>query len=203
MTAFATGRTAEGEAHTIIYQGESRGAARTIRTFFIMLWLSCPATGLLGWPFVLCPNRSRRAMCLCLASTAVVSALLWYPSTRDETFATGRAVVLAPLSAGAIAWGVTHGGNVQVVDGLVLVTDMDAGHGPRSGFVVGNVFLTRRTADEVDADLLAHETTHADQWAALGGWFPVAYFGSEWLTGSGSENVFEVAAGLEAGDYDG
>jgi hypothetical protein len=77
-------------------------------------------------------------------------------------------------------------------------------------FTVGSVILTRRTADwllaEERAELFAHESRHAGQYAVLGPLFWPAYWAacgySYALTGSyGTRNPFERRAGLAAGGY--
>lgn len=81
---------------------------------------------------------------------------------------------------------------------------------PATCFTVGSVIITRRSAEwllhESRADLLAHESRHAGQYAVLGPLFWPAYWaasGYSWLTtGSfGSRNVFERHAGLDKGGY--
>jgi hypothetical protein len=81
---------------------------------------------------------------------------------------------------------------------------------PATCFTVGSVIITRRSAEwllhESRADLLAHESRHAGQYAVLGPLFWPAYWaasGYSWLmTGSfGSHNVFERHAGLDKGGY--
>jgi hypothetical protein len=82
---------------------------------------------------------------------------------------------------------------------------------PATCFTIGSVILTRNTADwllaEEHADLLAHESRHAGQYALLGPLFWPAYWlacgYSYVLTGSyGARNGFEQHAGLAAGGYD-
>src|SRR5690242_16317490 len=82
---------------------------------------------------------------------------------------------------------------------------------PATCFTVGSVILTRNTADwllaEEHADLLAHESRHAGQYALFGPLFWPAYWlacgYSYLLTGSyGARNAFERGAGLAAGGYD-
>ncbi|PRY28807.1 hypothetical protein [Pseudosporangium ferrugineum] len=81
---------------------------------------------------------------------------------------------------------------------------------PATCFTVGSVIITRRSADwllhEGRAELLAHESRHAGQYAVLGPLFWPAYWAacgySYLMTGSyGSRNVFERHAGLERGGY--
>lgn len=81
---------------------------------------------------------------------------------------------------------------------------------PASCFTVGSVILTRRTAewllDEKRAALFAHESHHAGQYAWLGPLFWPAYWTacgwSRALTGTWhARNIFEVRAGLAAGNY--
>ena len=82
---------------------------------------------------------------------------------------------------------------------------------PASCFTVGSVILTRNTAEwllaDEHADLLAHESRHAGQYAMFGPLFWPAYWlacgYSYVLTGSyGARNGFEQHAGLTAGGYD-
>jgi hypothetical protein len=82
---------------------------------------------------------------------------------------------------------------------------------PATCFTIGSVILTRNTADwllaDDHADLLAHESRHAGQYALFGPLFWPAYWlacgYSYVLTGSyGSRNAFERHAGLAAGGYD-
>ena len=81
---------------------------------------------------------------------------------------------------------------------------------PATCFTVGSVIITRRTAEwllhESRAELLAHESRHAGQYAVLGPLFWPAYWafcGYSWaLTGTyGARNAFERHAGLERGGY--
>jgi hypothetical protein len=82
---------------------------------------------------------------------------------------------------------------------------------PATCFTVGSVILTRRTADWLldreQAELLAHESRHAGQYAVLGPLFwPAYWLACAWsyaLTGSyGPRNALERHAGLAAGGYD-
>jgi hypothetical protein len=82
---------------------------------------------------------------------------------------------------------------------------------PATCFTVGSVILTRNTAEWLLADehanLLAHESRHAGQYALFGPLFWPAYWlacgYSYVLTGSyGTRNAFERHAGLAAGGYD-
>ena len=81
---------------------------------------------------------------------------------------------------------------------------------PATCFTVGSVIITRRTAEwllhESRAELLAHESRHAGQYAVLGPLFWPAYWtfcGYSWaLTGTyGARNALERHAGLERGGY--
>jgi hypothetical protein len=82
---------------------------------------------------------------------------------------------------------------------------------PATCFTVGSVILTRNTAEwllaDEHADLLAHESRHAGQYALFGPLFWPAYWlacgYSYVMTGSyGARNGFEQHAGLTAGGYD-
>jgi hypothetical protein len=81
---------------------------------------------------------------------------------------------------------------------------------PATCFTVGSVILTRHTAewllDDRRAALFAHERHHAGQYAWLGPLFWPAYWAacgwSRAVTGTWhARNVFEVRAGLAAGNY--
>jgi hypothetical protein len=81
---------------------------------------------------------------------------------------------------------------------------------PATCFTVGSVILTRERADWLlhadHADLLAHESRHAGQYAVLGPLFWPAYWAacgySYAATGTwGARNAFERQAGLAAGGY--
>ena len=93
--------------------------------------------------------------------------------------------------------------------GILLATNY-APALPRSGaFTVGNVvfFRTPRHGPEPDPLLLEHEEAHSTQYAlCLGLPFLPLYFaaaGYSWLRTSdpASRNIFERAAGLQAGGY--
>lgn len=93
--------------------------------------------------------------------------------------------------------------------GLVIAT----GYRPRlpiaGAFAVGNVVLFRRDSGEVRGDpvLLGHEERHCTQYAWCLGlpFLPLYFLAAGWSflrTGStGSGNIFERMAGLEAGGY--
>lgn len=81
---------------------------------------------------------------------------------------------------------------------------------PATCFTIGSVIITRHTTGwllhESRADLLAHESRHAGQYAVLGPLFWPFYWAScgySWaLTGTyGARNAFERHAGLERGGY--
>ncbi|OJF10019.1 hypothetical protein [Couchioplanes caeruleus] len=95
-------------------------------------------------------------------------------------------------------------------DGILVAEGYRRRLPPATCFTVGSVIITRRTAEwllhEDRADLLAHESRHAGQYAVLGPLFWPAYWaacGYSWMaTGSyGSRNVFERHAGLDKGGY--
>ena len=114
---------------------------------------------------------------------------------------TGAGLLLALLTGARIRRG---------RDGVLIAEGYRLRVPPASCFTVGSVILTRRTADwllaEERAELLAHESRHASQYAALGPLFWPAYWlscgYSYAMTGSyGSRNLFERLAGLAAGGY--
>ncbi len=92
-------------------------------------------------------------------------------------------------------------------DGIWTATQY-RGFASRRPFTVGNVLITRHSADELrNRPLLrAHEARHATQWAVLGPAFVPLYFGaalvSRALTGDDAAvNPFELLAGLSDGGY--
>ncbi|MFI5493245.1 hypothetical protein [Actinoplanes sp. NPDC051859] len=95
-------------------------------------------------------------------------------------------------------------------DGILVAEGYRRRIPPASCFTVGSVIITRRSAEWLlhadRAELLAHESRHADQYAVLGPLFWPAYWaacGYSWLaTGTyGSRNFFERHAGLDSGGY--
>ncbi|MCC7365165.1 MAG: hypothetical protein IT303_12420 [Dehalococcoidia bacterium] len=144
--------------------------------------------------------RRARGLTLGLLAAAVVAGPVAVPVVDGVAVPAARTVALTPFTVPALAWGVANGGTVEVRGSMFVVTGMDSGWGPRAGVTVGQVFLTNK--EEVSDVLLAHESTHADQWAALGVLLPALYAANDALTGAAADqNVFEVDAGLEAGGY--
>ncbi|GAB1694764.1 hypothetical protein [Krasilnikovia sp. M28-CT-15] len=95
-------------------------------------------------------------------------------------------------------------------DGVLIAEGYRYRMPPATCCTVGSVIITRRTAtwllDDARAELFAHESRHASQYAVLGPLFWPAYWLScGWsyaLTGSyGARNPFERHAGLAAGGY--
>ncbi|MGH3656088.1 MAG: hypothetical protein ACRDUA_05470 [Micromonosporaceae bacterium] len=97
-------------------------------------------------------------------------------------------------------------------DGLLVASGYRLAVPRQRCFTVGNVIVTRRSADwllaDEQADLFRHESRHATQYAFLGLlFFPLYLLASAWswlLTGGyGARNLFEQHAGLQAGGYAG
>ncbi len=110
-----------------------------------------------------------------------------------------RAVVNLPVSAAAVAWGRTHGGDCDVHSDLIVTCEsMDSGY-TNAGTTVGNVWLY---GDLGGDDRHRHEARHSDQWAMFGLTFPALY-GAEGVRTGGDfhRNVFEQWAGLHDGGY--
>ncbi|WP_306203949.1 hypothetical protein [Actinoplanes sp. RD1] len=114
---------------------------------------------------------------------------------------TGAGVLLALLSGTRLRRG---------RDGILVAEGYRRRVPPATCFTVGSVILTRRPAAWLlhpdRAELFAHESRHADQYALLGPLFWPAYWatcGWSWaLTGSyGARNAFERHAGLAHGGY--
>jgi hypothetical protein len=114
---------------------------------------------------------------------------------------TGAGLIIALASGARIRLG---------RDGILIAEGYRRRVPPAACFTVGSVIVTRGTAEwllEAErAELLAHESRHAGQYALLGPLFWPAYWlacgYSYALTGSwGARNVFERAAGLVEGGY--
>ena len=115
---------------------------------------------------------------------------------------TGAGLLLAAMSGAKVRRG---------RNGVLIAEGYRRRIPPTTCFTVGSVILTRNTAEwllaEEHADLLAHESRHAGQYALFGPLFWPAYWlacgYSYTLTGSyGTRNAFERHAGLAAGGYD-
>jgi hypothetical protein len=115
---------------------------------------------------------------------------------------TGAGLLLATLAGARIRCG---------RNGVLIAEGYRPKVPPVTCFTVGSVILTRDTAEwllaDEHADLLAHESRHAGQYAMFGPLFWPAYWlacgYSYLLTGSyGARNGFEQHAGLTAGGYD-
>lgn len=114
---------------------------------------------------------------------------------------TGAGLLVAALTGARLRRG-PHG--ILIAEGYRFAQ-------PRAScFTVGSVIVTRRSAewlmDPRRADLLRHESRHADQYAALGPLFwPAYWLACGWsitLTRSfGVRNWFEKRAGLSDGNY--
>ena len=128
-------------------------------------------------------------------------------------WAVARTVLTAANGTTLVGLGIAllTGARIRRGRGGILIAE---GYGrrvpPATCFTIGSVIITRRTAewllDEDRADLLAHESRHAGQYAVLGPLFWPAYWaacGYSWtMTGTyGTRNAFERHAGLEHGGY--
>ncbi len=136
----------------------------------------------------------RRGVVLALAVAAVLTVGL-------HAMALARAVVNLPMTAAAVAWANTHGGDCSVRSDLtVACADMTGGYA-NAGTTIGNTWLY---GDLDGSDRHRHESRHSDQWAMFGGGptFPGLY-GAESLRTRGDfyDNVFERWAGLHDGGY--
>lgn len=90
------------------------------------------------------------------------------PATIGAGWPVARSALNVVATGPAVAWGVLHGGKVGWRSGLMTVTQMRSGTGPRTGVMVGGALLTQQSFAEIDGPLAAHELRHADQWAVLG-----------------------------------
>ena len=94
-------------------------------------------------------------------------------------------------------------------DRIVLATGWSGRSPKATAFTVGDVIVTRLSADELATRpmLVQHESRHADQWACWLGLpflpaYAVASLWSVFRTGDpASRNAFERRAGLVAGGY--
>ncbi len=115
-----------------------------------------------------------------------------------------NAVNLATVAGLALAR-VQHGRLERGPDGLVLARGTRGRLPEAAAYTVGNVVIVREGVELTD-DLLAHEATHATQWACCVVLFLPLYAGAmawSWVrTGDHwSRNVFEQRAGLARGNY--
>jgi len=130
-----------------------------------------------------------------------------------EGWAVARTVLTAANGTTLVGLGIAllTGARVRRGRGGILIAE---GYRPKvppaTCFTIGSVIITRRTAewllDEGRANLLAHESRHAGQYAVLGPLFWPAYWaacGYSWtMTGTyGTRNAFERHAGLAHGGY--
>ena len=111
----------------------------------------------------------------------------------------------SPVSRVGYWWGTCVGwvwgtlwstGRIERRDGLWVFTGMPTWAFRRGGVCVGGCFLTG--AGRVTGSLLRHEAVHARQWRRYGFLMPLLYL----LAGRDPlSNRFEIAAGLEDGNY--
>ena len=140
-----------------------------------------------------------RLMIGCLTATAISAT-----GAGAATYAAFRALRNLPISLAAAGWGIAHGGRPELRGGLLVISTMHGGFGPRAGLTVGSVYLTQHLTAPLT---LRHEQHHAGQWAVLGpALFVVGYAGAEaagdvLLHAGRSGSVFEMAAGLHDGGY--
>jgi hypothetical protein len=170
-----------------------------LKAALLFLW---PAVGLawLAWIATRAALARNATGTFALVSVAGFSVGGGAPAYVETSAPIVRAVVLAPFTGPAVAWGLAHGGEIHCQGSMIVITGMSGGHGPRSAVTVGQVILTSRVA--LDDPLLAHETVHGDQWAFLGVLTPPLYYLSDVIAGGSEHNIFEVAAGLEDGGYE-
>jgi hypothetical protein len=174
-----------------------------IRRSHVLLVLLLFAWPVMGLAVLLV--RAVRAAAMSAARAAVLGALVVSVATGTvvagpDTAATAlRAVLLAPFTVPAVAWGFANGGVLHVHGDMLVMTGMDWGYGPRSGVTIGQVFLT---SDDSKLHLLAHEERHSTQWLVFGGLLPPLYLVAELVPGGPDHNIFEIAAGLQSGGYE-
>jgi hypothetical protein len=113
--------------------------------------------------------------------------------------AVSRAVANLTISAGAVAWGLAHGGACSLHGDLTVSCGGLHGGYANGGTTVGNVWLY---GEYGGTERHRHESRHSDQWALFGLAFPALY-GAECARTGGDyrQNVFEQWAGLHDGGY--
>lgn len=122
------------------------------------------------------------------------------PSRRRRAWWVLRLVRNAVPTAGALVWGVAHGGRPVVGPDLLVECGGMRGGYARGGTTVGNVWLHGGLGGPARR---RHEARHADQWAVLGPvLFPLLYGLEAALTRADPlRSRFERHAGLVDGGY--
>lgn len=138
----------------------------------------------------------------------------WGASVVEAGWDVARFVRNAPVTAASLA--LTEAGSIVTGNGLadchlrtgLMIECVGAAPAalPGGAWTIGNTIISQ-FGQPIDADLLAHETKHADQWAILG---PVGFV-ETWLVSSAVSgittgtypcgNFIEWWAGLDAGGY--
>ena len=110
----------------------------------------------------------------------------------------------AGLTLVALGWARASGGDCTATQGMTFYCRVDRGVPAyfSGGTMWGNTFVTYQ---ELDPDLLQHESNHATQEAVLGPGFWLPYIASagasQLLFGNQCGNPFEGLAGFEEGNY--
>jgi len=153
-------------------------------------------------------SRARRAMARVLVCGAVALQVSGGPALPPASLLQAVMTLRTlPVSAAAAVWGLAHRGRLGLREGMLTVTGMAGGDGPRGALTVGSTVLTHQSRNAVTETLFQHERRHGEQWGVLGpGAFPLAYavaevVGDAWLGPHGRGNVFEIEAGLPQGGY--
>lgn len=165
----------------------------------LLLLLAWPALGAIVLGVKAVTAGLRRSALATVAALMVVGFAAGLAANTSTARVAARSAALAPFTAGGIAWGVANGETLRYYDGMVVVTGMEGGCGPRTTVTIGQAVLTRQ--HDMTAELLTHEKRHTYQWAAFGALMPPLYFAAGAFGGGPEGNVFEVAAGLEDGGY--
>ena len=116
-----------------------------------------------------------------------------------------RAIVLSPVVARpgywfatlcGLLWGtVLSLGRIRPQGGVIVARECPRWAFGRGGTTIGAVFLTH---DALSPGVLAHESVHRAQWKRYGLAFIPLYIAAGQL---GTENRFEIEAGLQRGGY--
>ena len=106
-----------------------------------------------------------------------------------------RVGYLAATAIGLVWGGALSVGRLEESGGVIVARGCPRWAFGRGGTTIGAVFLTR---DNVSPGILEHEAVHRGQWRRYGLALVPLYLAAGPI---GSENRFEVEAGLEKGGY--
>ncbi|MBK9344593.1 MAG: hypothetical protein IPN07_16510 [Dehalococcoidia bacterium] len=138
-----------------------------LKAALLFLW---PAVGLawLAWIATRAALARNATGTFALVSVAGFSVGGGAPAYVETSAPIVRAVVLAPFTGPAVAWGLAHGGEIHCQGSMIVITGMSGGHGPRSAVTVGQVILTSRVAlDDPSSRMRPCTATSGRSWESL------------------------------------